>query len=62
MLDLQGSWQVAPLPPRMQDRRVDVGDVSPDDALSMVLALNSGAQVRAQDGQTAAGQRYVVTF
>lgn len=41
---------------------MDVGDVSPDDALSMVLALNSGAQVRAQDGHTAAGQRYAVTF
>lgn len=28
----------------MLDRRVDVGDVSPDDARSLVLALNSGAQ------------------
>lgn len=41
----QGDWKVAPLPTRMQDRRVDVGDVSPDDALALVLALNSGAQV-----------------
>lgn len=41
----QGAWRVAPIPPVMLDRRVDVGDVSPDDAKSLVEALNCGAQV-----------------
>lgn len=36
---------MAPIPPVMLDRRVDVGDVSPDDAKSLVEALNCGAQV-----------------
>ena len=29
----------------MLDRRVDIGDISPDDATSLANALNSGAQV-----------------
>ena len=32
----------------MLDRRVDVGDVSPDDAKAVVDALNCGAQVGRQ--------------
>lgn len=47
----QGDWRVHPIPPVMLDRRVDVGDVSPDDAKSLVEALNCGAQVRAHTPQ-----------
>ena len=42
----RGSWRVEPIPAVMLDRRVDVGDVSPDDARSLVDALNCGAQAR----------------
>lgn len=47
----QGDWRVHPIPHVMLDRRVDVGDVSPDDAKSLVDALNCGAQVRAHTPQ-----------
>lgn len=44
-LGSQGNWRVEPIPEVMLDRRVDIGDVSPDDSKSLVEALNSGAQV-----------------
>ncbi len=40
----QGVWEVERIPSVLLDRRVDVGDVSPDDARALVSALNSGAQ------------------
>lgn len=40
------SWQIDPLPACLQDRRVDIGDVSPADRSFLLRALNSGAQVR----------------
>ena len=41
---VKGAWEVERIPPVLLDRRVDVGDVSPDDARALVSALNSGAQ------------------
>ncbi len=40
----EGTWRVERIPAVMLDRRVDVGDVSPDDARALVDALNCGAQ------------------
>jgi hypothetical protein len=49
-LKSQGPWVVEPLPEVLKDRRVDVGDVSPDDEVALVNALNSGAQVGVAPG------------
>lgn len=49
---IQGDWKVEPIPEIMLDRRVDVGDVSPDDAKALVDALNCGAQVRGGEGES----------
>ncbi|TYZ63802.1 hypothetical protein PybrP1_007334 [[Pythium] brassicae (nom. inval.)] len=38
------SWRVDPVPPVLQDRRVDIGDVSPANREFLLRALNSGAQ------------------
>jgi malate synthase len=45
----QGNWKVAPLPPRLLDRRIDLGDVSPANILHLRAALDAdvqGVQVR----------------
>ncbi|RLN55218.1 hypothetical protein BBJ28_00016679, partial [Nothophytophthora sp. Chile5] len=39
------TWQVDPQPAALQDRRVDIGDVSPANREFLLRALNSGAQV-----------------
>ncbi|KAG2529328.1 hypothetical protein BBO99_00003414 [Phytophthora kernoviae] len=38
------TWRVDPQPKALQDRRVDIGDVSPADGEFLLRALNSGAQ------------------
>ncbi|KAG7390692.1 hypothetical protein PHYBOEH_006945 [Phytophthora boehmeriae] len=38
------TWRVDPQPEALQDRRVDIGDVSPADDDFLLRALNSGAQ------------------
>ena len=40
----RGSWKISPLPARLMDRRVDIGDVATHDARALLAALNSGAQ------------------
>lgn len=40
----RGDWKIDPLPPRLRDRRCDIGDVVTHDARILVNALNSGAQ------------------
>ncbi|XP_063232277.1 uncharacterized protein LOC134536486 [Bacillus rossius redtenbacheri] len=48
-----GDWRVAALPPRLRDRRLDLGDVSPADEAHLVAALRaqvSGVQVDLDDG------------
>jgi len=56
-------WKISPLPARLQDRRVDVGDVTPHDAQRLVDSLNSGAQgVQADfdDGHCPTWERTIV--
>ena len=40
---LDSSWRVASLPARLQDRRIDIGDISPANILLFRKALNSAA-------------------
>jgi len=47
------SWSIAPLPPRLHNRHIDLGDVSPSDTGRLVACLNaavSGIQVYFDDG------------
>ena len=37
------AWKVAEVPPRLRDRRVDLGDISPTNTELFKRALNSGA-------------------
>src|SRR5438270_2005899 len=39
----EGDWQIAPVPPDLQDRRVEI--TGPTDRKMMINALNSGARV-----------------
>lgn len=39
-------WKIDPIPQILQDRRVDIGDVSPANREFLLRSLNSGAQVR----------------
>ncbi len=39
------TWKIDPLPAILQDRRVDIGDVSPSETEFFLKALNSSAQV-----------------
>ena len=39
-----GDWQVSPVPKRLANRHIDLGDVSPANTQHFVAALNSAAQ------------------
>ena len=39
-----GDWKVSPLPPRLQCRHLDLGDVSPSNTSHFTASLNSSAQ------------------
>src|SRR5581483_6751076 len=47
----QGEWQVAPTPPDLQDRRVEI--TGPSERKMMINALNSGAKVFMADMEDA---------
>jgi len=40
----EGDWKISPLPPQLQNRHIDLGDVSPSNVLHLEMALKSGVQ------------------
>ncbi|XP_034836388.1 uncharacterized protein [Maniola hyperantus] len=62
---LDKSWKVAPLPTRLQNRHLDLGDVSASNTAHFVAALNAdvqGVQVDFDDGHCPTWRNQLVAF
>ncbi len=58
-------WRIAPLPPRLRNRRLDMGDVSPADGDTLGLCLKAdvqGIQVDFDDGHCPTWKNQAGTF